>query len=209
MPVCRGCPETCGDSDWQNESCFCQRDGRPTGERDLNSKNEKPQAQSKEILQGKNMNTQKMGVRGQDPGMNLGWPATTRSPHCPWSWKQRQGLCDIQAPVTTGASGTELYWRDKDKGAEKMSQLRVTTPKPRIHWTLTRRSCLSWECSRAIGLERKKQKTQISAWTGESGLIFNSWKVLRLKWEPMVGGPKSLRQRIQTAGPDLGRGWMT
>lgn len=68
------------------------------------------------------MNTQKMGVRGQDPGTNLGWPSYTK-PSLSMVLETRQGLGDIQAPVTTGASGTRLYWRDKDKGAEKMSQL--------------------------------------------------------------------------------------
>lgn len=120
------------------------------------------------------INTQKMGVRRQDPGLNLGWPSYPK-PSLSMVLETGQGLGDVQAPVTTRAGGIRLYWRDKDRGAEKMSQLR-----PRIHWALTRHSALP-ENVHDNWFRWKKQKTQISAWTGESGLIFSSLESSQIK----------------------------
>ena len=122
MPVSTGCPEIWGDNDRQNEPCFCQRDGRRTGER--------PELQTWKTAGRIQRNTAEEkykhandGSWGQDSVLSLGWPSYTKPSLSP-VLETGQGPGGVHAPVTTGASGTRLYQRDKDKGAEKMSQLR-------------------------------------------------------------------------------------
>lgn len=86
------------------------------------------------------------GSRGQDSVLSLGWPSYTK-PSLPPVLKQNRAQVVFKPlwPQVLVGQGSTKGTRTREH--RRWASWGVTTPKPWIHWALTRHACPPWECS--------------------------------------------------------------